>query len=150
MRTDNGRSTCSRGPAFVLAFVALWLGACADPQSKVIVGSGQMLERVTATGPIEQLKITLPFESVVYQGKPGQITIRGEDNLVAQIVVAQIVVAKDASSAWKVSAARDLLFEQHQDLRIEVPYTGMLAISVDSDVVRFADDPSKVWQRSMK
>ena len=38
----------------------------------------------------------------------------------------------------------DMMFEQHADIDLEVPYLQMVEISVDADHVDFADNPA-MW-----
>jgi hypothetical protein len=116
----------------------LWLG-CGD-ESENIVGSGKTQEFVTQSMFVERVTIFMPFRTVVYNGEPRKMVVRGEDNLASLITVKETDVG-----SWKISAPPGLRFEQHEDIEVEIPYIDMVEIAVDGKAVQFADDPAKVW-----
>jgi uncharacterized membrane protein len=119
-----------------IALAACWLAACADGSSPV-VGSKHVIAKTTPTMVVEVVVIRLPFTTVVHDGDPRQIVIRGEDNLISRISVKETKVSR-----WEIDAPESLNFEQHSDLQVEIPFIDMVEVSYDADVT-FADQPFK-------
>jgi hypothetical protein len=123
----------------LLSMVALGGLGCADSDD-VVVGSGNVVERVEPAMFVEGVRISLPLRALVYDGEPRQIVLRGEDNLLEQIDVRE-----DDVGQWQISASQKVMFEQHEDIRIEVPYIDMVELSFGGDV-ELGDDPTRVWR----
>jgi hypothetical protein len=49
----------------------------------------------------------------------------------------------------QVCALFDLVFEQHADIEIEVPYIGMVELFYDGEV-SLGDDPVDVWDEARR
>jgi hypothetical protein len=103
---------------------------CADENSAdPIVGSGEVVERVEQAMFVEHVEISLPFHAFVVNGEPNQVLLRGEDNLLEVIHVEETLMG-----VWEITASHDLMFEQHEDIEIEIPYIDMVFLSLDGDV----------------
>ena len=112
-------------PGFeAVCLAASLLVACAGGEQEVLVGSGQVVERMTEVMTVSELKVALPFEGKVSNGVAGSITLRGESNLLDRIEVRERAVSK-----WEIVAPSDLMFEQHDDIEISVPFIEMVKIS---------------------
>jgi hypothetical protein len=122
----------------LLSLVALGGLGCTDPDA-VVVGSGNVVERVEPAMFVEGVRISLSLRALVFNGEPRQIVLRGEDNLLEQIDVRE-----DEVGQWHISAPEALMFEQHEDIRIEVPYIDMVVLSFSGDV-ELGQDPTTVW-----
>ena len=107
-----------------VCLAASLLVACAGDEKEVLVGSGQVVERTTEVMTVSELKVALPFEGKVSNGVAGSITLRGESNLLDRIEVRERAVSK-----WEIVAPSDLMFEQHDDIEISVPFIEMVKIS---------------------
>jgi hypothetical protein len=126
------------GSVVGLVFGALLFG-CGDG-TETVVGSGQTQELTTESMFVQHVTIFMPFRTMVFNGEPRKLIVRGEDNLISLITVKEIDVG-----TWKISAPPGLHFEQHQDVELEIPYIDMVEIAVDGKAVQFADEPAKVW-----
>jgi hypothetical protein len=137
MRTNY--SLCSWKRAwFGLAAGAL-LNACGNSDPESIVGSGKIENLTIDAMFVERVSISIPFQTTVYNGEPRKLVVRGENNLIKQIVVKEISVGE-----WKISGPLDLRFEQHEDVELEIPYIDMVKVGFDGKLVHFADDPAAV------
>ena len=108
----------------VVCLAASLLVACAGDEKEVLVGSRNVVERTTEVMTVSELKVALPFEGKVSNGVAGSITLRGESNLLDRIEVRERAVSK-----WEIVAPSDLMFEQHDDIEISVPFIEMVKIS---------------------
>lgn len=127
--------------ACVGAGLALLSVACASDDSKpAVVGSGKVQELTIEAMFVERVSISLPFHTLVYNGEPRKLMVRGEDNLIKRITVKEIEVGK-----WQFSAPNDVMFTQHADIELEIPYIDMVEIGVDNKHVEFVDKPAMVW-----
>ena len=113
----------------------VWLAACGD-DSSAVVGSGNVVERVTPIMIVEEVKISVPFAATVRDGAPEQVVLRGEDNLLDEIVVEEVEIGK-----VEISAPENLNFEQTKSMEIEVPFIDMVRISTHGGEIDFADQP---------
>ena len=103
-----------------------------------MVGSGKVVEQQREIAIVAQLRIALPFDTLVSSGEAGHITLRGESNLIERVVMRERDV-----SAWEIVAPADLVFEQHQDVEIEVPFIDMVRVTYTPSV-RFAQNPAEL------
>ncbi len=125
----------------VLGLGVTFASACAsDETDGAIVGSGKLQELTTDAMFVESVAILVPFHTLVHNGEPRKLIVRGEDNLIDRIEVEETAVGK-----WKISAPMDLKFEQHEDVELEIPYIDMVEIRIDSAHVEFADEPARIW-----
>jgi hypothetical protein len=125
----------------VLLLAAHALLGCGDgDETEPLVGSGTVVERVEGAMFVERVKVSLPFHAVVANGEPRQVLLRGEDNLLDQISVEEVEPGE-----WHISAPEGLTFEQHEDVRVEIPYLEMVFISLSGDV-ELEDHPSGIWR----
>jgi hypothetical protein len=121
------------------ACVALTTAACAD-DSQSIVGSGHVIERKTQVDIVEKVKIVLPFRADLVNGPPKELLLRGEDNLLDQIVVEEL-----EPSWWQLRAPLDLDFTQHSTIEIAIPYVDMVLLEIKGEDVLLKQHPSEVW-----
>lgn len=125
----------------VLAALAPLAVACGEgDETEPLVGSGRVVERVEGAMFVEKVRISMPFHALVANGEPRQVLLRGEDNLLDQITVEEVEPGE-----WQITAPKDLSFEQHEDVRVEVPYLEMVFISLSGDV-ELEDHPSGMWR----
>lgn len=127
------------GCRVALGLVVGWLVGCAsDVQSdqEAIVGSRQVIEHSTPVEVVRSLRIRVPFRVSLQAGAPKQILLRGENNLLDEIVVEE-----DAVDSWRIEAPLVLRFTQHDEIAITVPYIDMVEIKYNSNNVRFIDKP---------
>jgi hypothetical protein len=121
--------------AVVVMFVSL-LGACAASSSKELVGSSHVISKTTPAMVVESVDIAMPFNGVVHDGSPREILIKGEDNLLSQLTIRETSV-----SNWQIKAPPGLMFTQHSDFQIYVPFVNMVRISYNDGDLTFADQP---------
>jgi hypothetical protein len=117
-------------PCSKTLLVLLALGGCSGGDgSDVVVGSGEVVERVEQAMFVEHVEISLPFHAYVVNGEPNQVLLRGEDNLLDLIHVEET-----AMGVWQIEAPPEVMFEQHEDIAIEIPYLDMVLLSLDGDI----------------
>lgn len=133
-RTSAGVSRWLAGACLVWG-----LTACGSSDEEPVVGSGEVTSRTIDVMYVEEVTIDIPFKALVRNGDERQVVIRGEDNLIDLIEVTETDVSK-----YEISAPFDIDFEQHEDVEIEIPFIGMVSITVSGDV-EFADQPFEVW-----
>lgn len=139
----------NRVQGHVVHFATLWLvgwmlAACGSDDGasgEEIIGSGELDEAITEAMFVESVRVDLPFEATIYNGEERQVRLYGEDNLLPHITVTEV-----EAGAWEISAPSDLMFEQHDEIEIEVPYIEMVSITVvGRDHITFGDNPYEVW-----
>ena len=135
----NAENLVRRG-CLLVAICVPWLSGCGRVDADPVVGSNTIEALTTDSMFVERVRIALPFRTIVHNGEPRKLVIRGEDNLISLIDVSETEVGR-----WSIDAPYDLQFEQHQDIDLEIPYIDMVSITVDRDTVTFADEPGKVW-----
>jgi len=139
MAQPSFRSRLHLGTALLFAVGAV--GCASDASSPApIVGSGKVTEATFEAMFVEKVTVDLPMHAFVYNGQPRQVLVRGEDNLIDQIDVEEVDVG-----TWRITADPKLVFEQHQDIEIEVPYIEMVQLALDGNV-EIGDNPSGMWQ----
>jgi len=133
---------CLRLRGALLGVGVLLVAACANEQpGDPIVGSGNMQELTFDATSVVRVTIMLPFDTLVYNGEPGKLRVRGEDNLISYIDVDEV-----GSGEWRISTPERMRCEQHQKVEVEIPYIDMVDFRVDAEHVAFADDPVAVWK----
>ena len=139
MEAVKQRRQCATSLARILGLGATLLAACgSSDQEEVVVGSGKVVEQQHEVAVVAELRISLPFDTLVSRGEAGQLTLRGEDNLLEHVVMRERDV-----SAWEIVAPADLAFEQHEDVEIEVPFIDMVRVTY-SPSIRFAQNPAEL------
>lgn len=121
----------ARGCVAVGLFLS-WLASCAsDVQSEQepIVGSGQIVEREIPVAVLSTLRIRIPFQVSLQSGEPKYLRLRGEDNLLDEIMVEE-----DPVHHWSILAPLDLSFTQHEEIAIEAPYLDMVELEYRENV----------------
>ena len=127
----------SRGSTRVIAMLALGLTAAAGcSNDDPIVGSGVVAERVEPVAVVEQMRVSIGFETVVIEGEPRQIVIRGEDNLIDHIVVEEI-----GTRSYELSVPSGVLFEQHEEVVLEVPFEDMVSFTAFGENIEIERAP---------
>ena len=124
----------------MLTTLALLIGCGEGDETKPLVGSGHVVERVEQAMFVERVRISLPFHALVANGDPKQVVLRGEDNLLDQITIEEV-----NPGVWHINAPEGLQFEQHEDMRVELPYLGMVSLTLSGDV-ELEDNPSGMWR----
>jgi len=138
IRRPRARTSPALAALATLGLLAL---GCGDGnEAKPVIGSGHVVERVEGAMVVERVRISLPFHTLVANGEPKQVLLRGEDNLLDQITTEEV-----QPGVWHISAPDGLQFEQHDDMRVELPYLGMVFLSLSGDV-ELEDNPSGMWR----
>ena len=129
-------------PALAMAsMLALLASGCGEgDETEPLIGSDHVVERVQQAMFVERVRISLPFHALVANGAPKQVLLRGEDNLLDQITTEEV-----NPGVWHISAPAGLQFEQHQDVRVELPYLDMVFISLSGNA-ELEDNPSGMWR----
>jgi len=110
-------------------------GGCAsDDDETPIVGSGNVTEVATTVQTVEVATIDLPFETEVHNGDPGEILLRGEDNLLDYITVEEVEVGE-----WAISAPDDFAFEQNEVIEVHIPFLEMVQLDTGGADVTVVD-----------
>lgn len=121
----------------ITGIVAGVLAACGD-EADPIIGSGNVVDRVSPVMIVEKLRIVLPFDTLVVRGEAGRITVRADDNLLDYIDIRERSV-----SDWEIVAPMDLVFEQSHEVQIEVPFVDMVKVACTENI-RFEADPAEL------
>jgi hypothetical protein len=137
-RTERAHPQLGTLCAVILALA----GGCAADASEPIVGSGRMAERTTDTSNVEKVTVSLPFEAEIGNGEPNRLVVRGEDNLLERIEITEAT-----PGVWRISAAQNLAFTQHEPMQVAIPYVDMVELSLDGDDLVLKDHPSDFWHQ---
>ena len=136
MRTKFGMVDALRAGLWCCGWLSLVaVGGCAsDDEETPVVGSGNVTDVTTDVQTVEVATIDLRFETEIYDGDPGAILLRGEDNLLDFITVEEVAVGE-----YEISAPVDFEFEQHDPIEVYIPFLEMVRLDTFGDNITVVD-----------